>query len=332
MKALVYLDNSLKSKADHIIRRLTSLGMEVLFPKEMSCDYDIALVIGDDKTVLRAYHELRIFERPVLGVNYANSIGFLTDITFKDLGWAAERLFSEDYKLEKSELIRGLVDSEVELWAVNEICIFPSKSATLMKYGLWVNGEYIWRDMADGVIAATPIGSTAYSMSAGGPLMLIGTKAFVVTPVNSMDLTRRPLVVPSDSTVILNEIESSCDIEAIADGILRCKVHKGICLTGMGKYIKLIRLKRSSHVHDRLYKKVELAKELIKMPPSAKLVLKVLEYEGPLTQKDIARRTLLPPRTVRYALSLLLKKGLVIKTPNLRDARQSMYYVSSQLE
>ena len=65
MKALVYLDNSLKSKADHIIRRLTSLGMEVLFPKEMSCDYDIALVIGDDKTVLRAYHELRIFERPV---------------------------------------------------------------------------------------------------------------------------------------------------------------------------------------------------------------------------------------------------------------------------
>lgn len=334
MRTLIYMKASLRNRAGAIIKKISTLGIrvKVLFPgkidgkETLKDDYDLFLIIGDDKTVLRAFHELSLFEVPFLGINYTNNIGFLTEISFNDLDWAMDRLLSDDYTVEECNTLTSLIDYEIEAFAINDICIFPSKSATIMKYDLWVDGEYIWCDMADGIIIATPIGSTAYSMSAGGPMLLTKVRALVVTPVNSIDLTRRSLIIPSESKVEINELECSRDIEAIADGIERYKVRETIILSGNGRKLKLIRLKRSSHAYDRLYKKVELAKALIEMPPSAKLVLKVLEYEGPMTQKDIVQRTLLPPRTVRYALSLLLRKGLVMKTPNLRDARQSMYY------
>ncbi|PJB97602.1 MAG: sugar kinase, partial [Nitrosopumilales archaeon CG_4_9_14_0_8_um_filter_34_10] len=91
---------------------------------------------------------------------------------------------------------------------------------------------------------------------------------------------------------------------------------------------KIIRLKKDSTAISALAKKVHLAEELLSMPPSSKLLLKTLEYEGALTQKDLANKTLLPSRTVRLALSHLLKKGYVKKKVSIRDARQKIYEIS----
>ncbi len=87
-------------------------------------------------------------------------------------------------------------------------------------------------------------------------------------------------------------------------------------------------MKKDSTAISALAKKVHLAEELLSMPPSSKLLLKTLEYEGALTQKDLAKKTLLPDRTVRMALSHLLEKGYVKRKVSIRDARQKIYEIS----
>ncbi|RLF15878.1 MAG: sugar kinase [Thermoprotei archaeon] len=333
MRFLLYTDIPSKNVIDRLKKVMESYdisydlvisGKSSLQTKEM--EYDIIMVIGSDKTMLKAIHELNSFEVPFLGVSKENSVSFLMEVPLEKLNAALGQIEREEFHIDECNLLQANLD-EGRLIALNEIGIFPSRSATLMKYDLWIDGEYVWRDIADGIIISTPIGSTAYSMSAGGPMVMTNAPVFVVTPVNSLDLTRRPLVISNNSTVEICELSSRCEVEVIADGIERLPIKKDIILMKADANIKFIRLEKGFQAYTRLLKKIKLAKELMKMPPSAKLVMKVLEYEGPLTQKDIIKKTLLPPRTVRYALSLLMKKGLVKKVPNLRDARQSLYYI-----
>ena len=108
----------------------------------------------------------------------------------------------------------------------------------------------------------------------------------------------------------------------------RYKVNKIVECTKFLPSAKIIRLKKDFTAISALAKKVHLAEELLRMPPSSKLLLKTLEYEGALTQKDLVNKTLLPARTVRLALSNLLKKGYVKKKISIRDARQKIYEIS----
>jgi NAD+ kinase len=87
-------------------------------------------------------------------------------------------------------------------------------------------------------------------------------------------------------------------------------------------------MKKDSTAISALTKKVHLAEDLLNMPPSAKLLLKILEYEGAMTQKELGKKTLLPDRTVRLALSHLLQKGYVTKKVSIRDARQKIFEIS----
>ena len=288
---------------------------------------DILIVFGSDNTVLKALHKLG-FKYKVLGISLGSSAGFLTETTIENMDIVFEKIEGGRYRIEKCNVIKAIIDDEKTYRAVNDIAIFPYKSATLMEYELWVDEEFIWRDHADGLIIATPLGSTAYSMSAGGPIILSKTNVFALTPVNSLDPSRRPLIIPSESIIELMNIKSRVSVEAVIDGIDRIKVNESISISKNSSIISFIKIEGISPIHSRLYRKVKLAEELIEMPPSAKLVFKVLEYEGPLTQKDIVEKTLLSPRTVRYALNILGKRGLIKDIPNLRDVRQKLYYTN----
>jgi len=112
------------------------------------------------------------------------------------------------------------------------------------------------------------------------------------------------------------------------DGGDRYKVRKIVECTKFTPPAKIIRMKKDSTAISALAKKVHLAEDLLRMPPSSKLLLKTLEYEGALTQKDLAKKTLLPDRTVRMALSHLLDKGYVKRKVSIRDARQKIYEIS----
>jgi NAD+ kinase len=197
-----------------------------------------------------------------------------------------------------------------------------------MEHTLSVNGEEVWHDSSDGIIVATPIGSSAYSMSAGGPVIFQDSTVFEIISVNSLNINRRPIIVSNSSSIEIDDIAARLHCEAVLDGLDRYKVNKNVECTQFFPSAKIIRLKKDSTAISALAKKAHLAEELLSMPPSSKLLLKTLEYEGALTQKDLANKTLLPDRTVRLALSHLLEKGYVKKKVSVRDARQKIYEIS----
>ena len=142
-----------------------------------------------------------------------------------------------------------------------------------------------------------------------------------------MDITRRPLIVSDDSSIEIDDISSSLRCEVVMDGKDRFKVDKMVTCTKFPQPANIIRMKKDSTTVSALTKKVKFADELLNMPPSSKLLLKTLEYEGSLTQKELAAKTLLPDRTVRLALRHLLDKGYVKRRVSLRDTRQRIYEV-----
>jgi NAD+ kinase len=195
----------------------------------------------------------------------------------------------------------------------------------LMEHVLKIDGNDVWHDNSDGVIISTPTGSTAYTMSAGGPMVLQKSQVFLIVSVNSLDNTRRPLVVPNDVMVEVMDITSRYHCEVVLDGGRRVRIKKTLGCSKHEFPARLVRLVGNSSAASLMAKKVKLAEDMLKMPPSAKLILKTLEYEGTLSQKDLAARTMLPERTVRLSLSHLLSQGYVKKKTSLRDARQRIY-------
>ncbi len=289
---------------------------------------ELILAAGDDKLILRAFNAMHDQVTPVLGVNLTGEASFLSDVGINDLRKVAQRLPKGDYEVDEVSRIQVKIDARSVPAALNEVAIFPSRSATLLEYSLAVNDEFIWRDQSDGVIIATPTGSTAYAMSAGGPVISHNAPVFSIVSVNSLDVTRRPFVVSDESHIRIEEISSRYECEAVIDGFSREKVRDSLEISKTAEPAKIVRLPELSSEMSRMARKLQVAEELLKMPPSAKLILQTLEYHGPLTQKELIRKSMLPDRTARMALSLLLEKGVVKKKTLLRDARQNLYYAS----
>ncbi|MFQ5920718.1 MAG: MarR family transcriptional regulator [Nitrososphaerales archaeon] len=310
-------------------KTLEDLGVttEVMRRKQYAIarDADVVIVTGGDRGMLHYFHQMVDDSAPVLGMYESDSTGFLAQIETKDLEMAINRLRSGDFSVDEVTRLGVKVDGKDIDPVLNDVALFPSKSATLMEHKLKINGEDVWHDNSDGVVIATPIGSTAYSMSAGGPMILRRARVFVIVSVNSIDVTRRPLVVSDDTVVEIDDVTSRYHCEVIPDGGKRLTIKKSLRCSKHQFPAKLVRLEEDSAAISLMAKKVRLAEDLLGMPPSAKLVLKTLEYEGPLSQKDLASRTMLPERTVRLALSHLLGKGYVRKKVSLRDARQRIY-------
>jgi len=292
-------------------------------PKSVEC----IIVIGGDKGVRNYFHH-SIDSVPVLGIGESESSGFLAQIELKEFSTYVKRLKKQDYSIEEVTKLGIKIDGKSVYPVLNDVAVFPSKSAMLMEHTLLVNGEEVWHDSSDGIILSTPIGSSAYSMSAGGPVIFQDSPVFGIISVNSLDVTRRPLIVSNNSSVEIDDISSRLHCEVILDGSDRYKVRKIVECSKFLPSAKIIRMKKDSTAISALAKKVHLAEELLNMPPSSKLLLKTLEYEGTLTQKDLTKKTLLPDRTVRMALSHLLEKGYVKRKVSLRDARQKIYEIS----
>ena len=309
-------------------KTLDGMGIQSQIMKKqyvIAKDVDAVIVIGGDRGILHYFHQMVGDSAPVLGIYESDSTGFLAQVEAKNLEIAINRLKSGDFSVDEVTRLGVKVDGKEVDPVLNDVAIFPSKSATLMEHKLKINGEDVWHDNSDGVIISTPIGSTAYSMSAGGPMVLQRAKVFIIVSVNSLDVTRRPLVVSDDTVVEVNDITSRYHCEVILDGGKRLRIKKQLECSKHQFPARLVRLAEDSAAVSLIAKKVRLAEDLLGMPPSAKLVLKTLEYEGPLSQKELATRTMLPERTVRLALSHLLDKGYVKKKVSLRDARQRIY-------
>lgn len=319
-------DGALLSK---VKKTLESLNVKTQIMKDdyhTAREVDLVMVAGGDRGILDYFHKVETDSAPVLGIYETDSTGFLAQLEVRDLESATSRLKRGDYSVDQVFRLAVKVDGKQVDPVLNDVAVFPSKSATLMEHVLRIDGNDIWHDNSDGIIVATPTGSTAYSMSAGGPMVMQKAPVFLVVSVNSLDNTRRPLVVPNESRLEITDITSRYHCEVVLDGGRRMQIKKMLECSRHEFSARLVRLAGdSSSAASLMAKKVQLAEDMLKMPPSAKLILKTLEYEGALSQKDLVARTMLPERTIRLSLSHLINQGYVKKKTSLRDARQRIY-------
>jgi len=133
---------------------------------------DLVIVLGGDRGVRNYFHRALDVDTPVLGISESESNGVLAQIELKDLPSHLNRIKKQDYVIEDVPRIGVKVDGKNTYPVLNDVSVFTSKSATLMEYILRVNDEEVWHDSSDGVIISTPTGSSAYSLSAGGPTLI----------------------------------------------------------------------------------------------------------------------------------------------------------------
>lgn len=293
-------------------------------PPELGC----MIVPGGDRGVRKYYLEANMPSVPVLGVSEGKTEELLAQIDVKDVSKYTERLRMSLYDIDEIPRLKVIVDGANEYQVLNDATICSAKSAILMEYLLMINGEEFWHDSSDGIIVSTPLGSTAYAMSAGGPVIFAGSPVFGITSINSQGVERRPLVVPQNSRVEIREITSPVRCEVVLDGAERVCVKKNIMFSKFESPARIIRMKKNTMSISAMAKRHHLSKDLFKMSPSAKLLLKTLEYEGTLSRSNLAERTMLPSRTVRMSLARLIEKGYVKRRISARDARQRLYEIS----
>ena len=217
--------NTQKGDARIAIDRLTAVlavrGMTTLLEKEaaalcgvpggldgpeLAAASDVIAVLGGDGTMLNAAAKLGATDKPVAGINIG-TLGFLTSCTDDEVETFAEALLTGNYATSRRTLLIARVssvDGSVnEFLALNEIGLARGQTGRLVSLSAYVDGDLLNHYRADGLIVATPTGSTAYSLSAGGPLISPSAAAFVITPICPHTLSQRSLVISDESVVVL---------------------------------------------------------------------------------------------------------------------------------
>ncbi len=172
---------------------------------------DVVVVVGGDGTMLATARELAPFDVPLIGINQGR-LGFITDIQLKDMATALPLILGGQYEEEKRVLLAGAVlrptrdgefDTIYEGFAINEIVVSRGAVASMVEVRAEVDGLFVANYRADGLIVSTPTGSTAYAMSAGGPILHPDLGGWTIVPIASHTLSNRPIVLPDTGTVTI---------------------------------------------------------------------------------------------------------------------------------
>lgn len=229
-------DPRVREVVTEIIPWLQSRGVEVFIDQETADQYplsshvtpadalaesvDVIAVFGGDGTFLNAARLAGNRGTPLLGVNLG-SLGFLTEVKLEEMHSAFECLLGGNYRLEPRVLVDVKVfrrDQQLARYlALNDAVINKGALARIIELEVWVNSELVTITRADGLIISTPTGSTAYSMSAGGPIVYPTLGAFIITPICPHTLSNRPVVVP-DAAPVGVSLRHGADVMLTVDG------------------------------------------------------------------------------------------------------------------
>lgn len=181
---------------------------------------DLAIVVGGDGNMLRSARQLSHYKIKVIGVNRGN-LGFLTDISHDHVIEQLTPVIKGDYDDDPRFLLEVSIYSDGRLinsgFAVNEIVVTPNTVAHMIDYDVYINERNAFSQRADGLIIATPTGSTAYSLSAGGPILAPHLDALIITPMFPHSLAVRPLVIKSDNPIHLKFPTTALDLNVACD-------------------------------------------------------------------------------------------------------------------
>lgn len=181
-------------------------GSHAVIRNEIPKKTDCIIVIGGDGTLIRAARDTVAFGIPLIGVNLGK-LGYLCELEERTIESALDALFADCYFIEERMMLSGYAikaeGKTGEIAALNDIVIHRSGSLQIVNLNVFVNGEFLCSFRADGIIFATPTGSTGYSMSAGGPIVDPKAKMILMTPINSHTLNSRSIVIsPEDEVTV----------------------------------------------------------------------------------------------------------------------------------
>lgn len=187
---------------DSIAEVLPGHGLQVSSRRQLGEVCDLVIVVGGDGSLLGAARSLARHKVPLLGINRGN-LGFLTDIGPDDLEERVAEVLSGKYLSESRFLLETEVRRQTQVVgqsdALNDVVLHPGKSTRMIEFELFIDGQFVSSQKADGLIVATPTGSTAYALSAGGPIMHPKLDAMVIVPMYPHMLASRPIVVDGNS-------------------------------------------------------------------------------------------------------------------------------------
>jgi len=181
---------------------------------------DFAVSMGGDGTFLKAATQIGLKNIPILGINMGR-LGFLADVLTDEIETAFDHIYSGQFEIEERTAITMAADSGVidtTPFALNDIAVLKRDNAAMISIGATINGEYLTTYQADGLIVSTPTGSTAYSLSNGGPVMAPHTPTLCLTPVAPHSLTSRPMVISENDVVTLQVKSRSHNFLVAVDG------------------------------------------------------------------------------------------------------------------
>lgn len=194
---------------------------------------DLLMVFGGDGTILRAVRESDGCPTPILGVNVGR-LGFLNAVAVADLPAALQRLWDKDFILERRFLLAAKGRGQgktIHCSALNEIVISHGATSRVIELEVSVSGESLTDYRGDGLIVSSPTGSTAYSLSAGGPIVSPAAQVFAITPICPHALSNRSVIVNSEATVEVKVLSEQLEIIVAADGQMQATLGRGDVIT-----------------------------------------------------------------------------------------------------
>lgn len=199
----------------------TSCAVEVVEHEKLAANVELIVVLGGDGTMIATSRMIGDYDVPVVGINFG-TLGYLAEFRVEEMYTALESIFTGDYRVETRvrlavDLMRGeeiLMHSRV----LNDVVINKSALARIIELEAFMNGQLISAFRADGLIISTPTGSTAYNLSAGGPVIYPSMNAVVITPICPFTLSDRPIVVPDDAVIELGLRTPNEEVVLTLDG------------------------------------------------------------------------------------------------------------------
>jgi NAD+ kinase len=201
---------------------------------EFASCIDIAVVFGGDGTLIKAARSLREHDVPILGINLG-SFGYLTVFNLNELYEAMEMILREDYRIEKRMMLDAVVtrngETVSENTVLNDAVINQGNPFRLVALETFVDDSYLTTFRADGLIVSTPTGSTAYSLSAGGPIIFPQLNSIIINPICPHTLTNRPIILPEGATIRISSSTETGRATLTYDGQPFFLMNKGDVVT-----------------------------------------------------------------------------------------------------
>jgi len=238
MKKVRIIINTKKANARKILASTKEMLVNNGFKISKNPDFIIAL--GGDGTLLHAASIYGKIGIPILGLNIGG-LGFLTDVNFVEFSTILRALKAKKCRIEKRMVVKAYFNGHT-FYGLNDLIICTRIPGRAVEFSAVINKEYICRFIADGIIVATPTGSTAYSLACGGPILLPHTEAIILTPIAPHTLSVRPLILPANGSVEI-EVGKKGKAVMVADGQRNQSVKSGyIVRFSKGEYyVKLLK-------------------------------------------------------------------------------------------